>query len=135
MRSSQARYDRRVSDSLPDADLLSRAEALRSEIATHNRRYHTDDAPTISDAEYDTLVRELRELEDRHPDLAVGTSPTQQVGGPTSTLFAPVRHRQPMTSLDNAFSLEELVAWGERLERRLTREGSADDGRAPASYC
>jgi DNA ligase (NAD+) len=105
-----------------------RAEALRAEIAEHNRRYHTEDAPTISDADYDELVRELRALEERHPDLVVDGSPTTQVGAPPSATFAPVVHRLPMMSLDNAFSADELVAWGERVARRLARTAAAAPG-------
>jgi len=132
------------------ADAAERAVALRAEIAGHNRRYHAEDAPTISDAEYDLLVRELRAIEEAYPELVEPDSPTQLVGAAASTLFAPVRHRQPMTSLDNAFSAEELVAWGERIERRLARlataeatapdpdEDASDDAtseREPAGYC
>jgi DNA ligase (NAD+) len=96
-----------------------RMAELRAEIAEHNRRYYELDAPVISDAEYDELVRELRALEEAHPDLITPDSPTQTVGGPRATTFAPVVHRVPMTSLDNAFDEEELRAWGERLLRRL----------------
>ncbi|HWJ97546.1 MAG TPA: NAD-dependent DNA ligase LigA, partial [Acidimicrobiales bacterium] len=108
-----------------DEQAVDRAAALRTEIAEHNRRYHTDDAPTISDADYDELVRELRAIEERFPELAVADSPTSQVGAPPSATFAPVVHRQPMMSLDNAFSADELVAWGERLARRLARTAKA----------
>jgi DNA ligase (NAD+) len=93
------------------------AAALRAEIAHHNERYHVLDDPEISDAEYDTLVRRLRALEDAHPELAVADSPTLTVGAAPSTLFAPIAHRVPMMSLDNAFSLSELEAWGKRMER------------------
>ncbi len=117
-------YDSSVADTPPSADVTTRVERLRSEIGEHNRRYHRDDAPTISDAEYDALVRELRGYEDQFPELIVADSPTQMVGGPASTLFAPVVHRVPMTSLDNSFSAEELVAWGERVERRLARRAA-----------
>ncbi len=96
-----------------------RAAALRAEVATHDRAYHELDAPTIADAEYDALVRELRALEEAHPELATEASPTQHVGGAPSTAFAPVVHRTPMMSLDNATTAADLVAWGERLERRL----------------
>ena len=140
-----------MSDTPAEATVVERADELRAAIAEHNRRYHTEDAPTISDADYDALVRELRALEDAHPELVVEGSPTQLVGGEVSTLFAPVVHRQPMTSLDNAFSPEELTAWGERLERRLAKaeagapveeqadaEAEGDDAAAPredAGYC
>ena len=106
-------------------DIEQRVEALRAEIAEHNRRYHADDAPTISDADYDELVRELRELEGEFPELITPDSPTQLVGAPVSAQFSEVRHRVPMMSLDNAFSFDELLEWGKRLERRLGSEGAA----------
>jgi DNA ligase (NAD+) len=98
--------------------------ALRAEITEHNRRYYELDEPTISDAEWDALMRRLQELEAANPDLVTPDSPTQRVGGAPSSLFAPVRHQVPMMSLDNAFSLEELVAWGERLGRRAAEVSS-----------
>ncbi|MFM2076407.1 MAG: NAD-dependent ligase LigA, partial [Actinomycetota bacterium] len=97
-----------------------RISALRAEIAHHNERYYADDAPEISDADYDHLVRELARLEDEHPELADGSSPTAHVGaGSLSTAFAPVRHTVPMTSLDNAMDAAELTAWGDRVSRGL----------------
>ena len=77
------------------------------------------DDPEVADAEYDELVRELRALEDAFPELITPDSPTQRVGGAPAELFAPVAHRAPMLSLDNAFSEEELEAWGARVERGL----------------
>lgn len=111
---------------MPSEDPAARAAALRAEIAEHDRRYHVDDAPTIADAEYDALVRELRQLEVEHPDLADASSPTARVGAAPSATFAPVEHRLPMMSLDNAFSPDELVAWGERLARRAAELGVAE---------
>jgi DNA ligase (NAD+) len=99
-----------------------RVEELRDLIDHHNWRYHVQDDPEISDAEYDELMRELRGLEEAFPELIVPDSPTQRVGGAPSDLFAPVRHRTPMLSLDNAFSWEELNAWGKRVERALGRQ-------------
>lgn len=100
-------------------DPARRAAELRVEIEGHDRAYHELDAPTIPDADYDALVRELRALEEAHPELVTPESPTQRVGSAPSTLFAPVEHRSPMMSLDNAFAPDDLVAWGQRLERRL----------------
>ncbi len=100
-------------------DPVARAEALRAEIAHHNQRYHQLDDPEISDAEYDELVRELRQIEAEHPDLVVPDSPTGQVGAAPSTTFAPVTHHVPMMSLDNAFSAEELRAWADRLAKQV----------------
>jgi DNA ligase (NAD+) len=95
------------------------AAQLREEIAYHDDRYHHLDEPVISDAEYDELVRRLREVEAEHPELVTPDSPTQTVGAAPSSLFAPVTHSVPMMSLDNAFSEEELQAWGNRLARNV----------------
>ncbi len=94
-----------------------RVEELRARIAYHDQKYYVDDSPEISDADYDALVRELRSIEEEHPDLLTPDSPTQRVGGAPSLLFAPVRHRLPMMSLDNAFDLDELRAWVDRIAR------------------
>ena len=104
------------------ADAKRRVEELRDLINYHNYRYHVLDDPEVADAEYDQLMRELRALEDEFPELIVPDSPTQRVGGAPSELFAPVRHRAPMLSLDNSFSWEELEAWGGRVVRALGRE-------------
>ena len=101
-------------------DPVARAAELRAAIEYHNTQYHELDAPEISDAEYDEKVRELREIEELHPDLVTPDSPTQRVGATPSSLFAPVQHRTRMMSLDNAFSFEELVAWGRRMERYIS---------------
>ena len=87
-------------------------------IVHHNELYHTLDAPEIPDAEYDLLVVELRRLEADHPELASPDSPTNMVGAAPSGLFAEVRHRVPMMSLDNAFDEAELRAWAERMRRQ-----------------
>ena len=101
-------------------DPAARAAELRASIEYHNTRYHALDDPEISDAEYDEKVRELREIEELHPDVVTPDSPTQSVGATPSSLFAPVRHRTRMMSLDNAFSFDELVAWGRRMERYIS---------------
>src|SRR5438309_7977931 len=102
-------------------DPAARAGELRQQIEHHNLRYHQLDDPEISDAEYDALVRELRTLEEAHPELVTPESPTQKVGAaPDTSTFAPVRHRRPMMSLDNAFSFDELLAWGKRMERYIS---------------
>ena len=102
-----------------DEDAAARAVELRELIAYHNDRYYGDDEPEISDAEFDALLRELIELERANPALVDPDSPTQHPGGASQSTFAPVEHRVPMMSLDNAFSNEELVAWGERAMRAL----------------
>src|SRR5437870_10956740 len=106
-------------DPLP-IDPVHQAEELRSQIEYHNRRYYELDEPEISDAEFDRLMRELQALEEAHPDLRTPDSPTQRVGGAVSTLFAPVRHRQPMMSLDNATSSDDLLAWAKRMQRFIS---------------
>jgi DNA ligase (NAD+) len=97
-----------------------RADELRAQIAHHNRLYHEHDAPEIPDAEYDAMVVELRAIEEQHPELLTPDSPTLQVGGSPSVRFAPVEHRVPMMSLDNAFSFEEVAAWGKRMDRYIS---------------
>ena len=98
-------------------EAVERSEQLRELIEYHNDRYYVFDEPEISDAEFDALVAELRELEERHPDLVTPDSPTQRPGGRPASTFAPVQHRVPMLSLDNAFSEDDLVAWGVRVQR------------------
>jgi DNA ligase (NAD+) len=95
----------------------NRAEELRARIADANNRYYVLDDPILSDAEWDALSRELREIEERFPDLLTPDSPTQRVGGPPVAAFTPVVHRQPMLSLGNAFSYDELRAWYQRALR------------------
>src|SRR4029079_371979 len=98
----------------------TRAEELRELINHHAYRYHVLDDPEVSDVEYDGMVRELESFESRFPELITPDSPTQRVGGLVAAdLFAPVQHRAPMLSLDNAFSFEELEAWAKRVERAL----------------
>ena len=92
---------------------------LREQLERHNFRYHVQDDPEISDAEYDRLFREALELEALHPDWVTPDSPTQRVGGAPSAGFRPVEHAVPMLSLDNAMSPEELVAFDARVRRYL----------------
>jgi len=96
-----------------------RMEELREQVQYHNTRYHGQDDPEISDAEFDELVRELRQLEIEHPELVDDSSPTLSVGSTAITTFDPVVHRVPMTSLDNAMDESELRAWGERVAKGL----------------
>src|SRR2546421_10587110 len=100
----------------PPAEAVERVEALRELIEYHNERYFVSDEPEIADAEFDALVRELRELEAKHPTLVTPDSPTQRPGGYSASTFAPVVHRARMLSLDNAFSRDELFAWGTRVQ-------------------
>ncbi|MBX5460441.1 MAG: NAD-dependent DNA ligase LigA [Steroidobacteraceae bacterium] len=97
----------------------ARAAELRELIAYHNKRYYQLDAPEISDAEYDALMQELRELEAAHPELMTPDSPTQRVGAAPSATFAKVRHSVPMLSLGNAFGEEDVRDFVERIRRFL----------------
>jgi DNA ligase (NAD+) len=100
-----------------DAAARHRHAELSAEITEANHRYHVLDSPTISDAEYDAFMRELRALEERYPELRTPDSPTQRVGGAISTEFTAVDHLERLLSLDNAFSAEELDAWAARAQR------------------
>ena len=100
-------------------DPATRIDQLRQLIRHHEERYYVDSAPEISDAEFDALLRELQNLERDHPDLVTVDSPTQRVGGRTAEGFASVRHAEPMLSLDNAYTDDELKAFDERLRRGL----------------
>ncbi len=111
-----SRGQQRPASAVDDA---ARAAELRDLVHHHNYRYHVLDDPEVADAEYDSLVRELAALEDKHPELIVPDSPTQRVGGPVSGLFAPATHRVPMFSLDNVENLDGLEAWEGRLTRSL----------------
>ncbi|MFT4659700.1 MAG: DNA ligase (NAD+), partial [Ilumatobacter sp.] len=110
------------------AEAADRITELRKQITHHNERYHTLDDPEISDADYDGLARELRELEAHYPELLTDDSPTQQVGGAVSATFAPVEHEVPMMSLDNAMDRDELRAWADRVVKGL-------DGATPRFVC
>jgi DNA ligase (NAD+) len=100
-------------------DVRGRVEDLREQVRYHNRRYHVDDTPEISDAEYDALYRELEALEDEHPELITPDSPTQRVGGEPIEGFEEVRHSVPMLSLANARKIEYLREWDARVRRLL----------------
>ncbi len=100
-----------------DPEVLRRHGELADEISGHQFRYYVQDAPTVTDAEFDALLRELTAIEQAHPELVTPASPTQRVGGGFATEFATVQHRERMLSLDNVFSLDELAAWLERAER------------------
>jgi len=95
------------------------AESLRKEIEYHNRRYYTLDAPEITDAAYDQLLRELQALEAQYPELLTADSPTQRVGGEPLDAFSEVVHPVPMLSLDNAFDQQEFADFDRRVRERL----------------
>ena len=99
----------------PDGNPAERARWLRDHLWFHNERYYNDDAPVISDSQYDALMQELRELEAAHPELRSASSPTQIIGGSASDRFPQVQHPIPMLSLANAFSRDDLEAWHRRV--------------------
>ena len=100
-------------------DAQKEITALRREIERHNLLYYVNDAPEISDFEYDALLRRLEELEAAHPEYASPDSPTQRVGGYALNTFAQVRHEVPLESLQDVFSFDELRAFGERMDATL----------------
>ncbi|MEM8536051.1 MAG: NAD-dependent DNA ligase LigA, partial [Chloroflexota bacterium] len=100
-------------------DLVQRVTTLRQQLRDHNYRYYVLDDPAVSDAEYDTLMRELRSIEADHPELVTPDSPTQRVGAAPSDKFAKVQHPVPMYSLGNAFDENDLRAWRDRVLRLL----------------
>jgi len=106
-------------------DPAGRIDQLREIIRHHSRLYYEHDAPEIPDAEFDLMLRELSQLEDQHPDLITPDSPTQSVGGSATVTFSSVEHRVPMMSLDNAFTPDEVSAWGGRLQRRIDELGAS----------
>jgi DNA ligase (NAD+) len=104
----------------------ARAAELRAELKKHDYRYYVLDDPSVPDAEYDRLMRELRALEAAHPQLVVPDSPTQRVPGTPSAAFGEVVHSIPMLSLDNAFSDEDVAAFDRRIHERLGAEGDLE---------
>jgi DNA ligase (NAD+) len=104
----------------------ARAEELRAELSHHNHRYYVLDDPEVGDEVYDALLDELRQLEAAHPGLVTPDSPTQRVGGQAIDRLEKVVHLQPMLSLANARSEEELRAWVQRMKSRLAKEGIED---------
>ncbi len=103
--------------------IRERVAGLRDRINEANYRYYVLDSPTISDAEYDRLMRELQKLEAEHPELVTPDSPTQRVGAAPLAEFGEVRHAVPMTSMDNAFNDEEVGDWDRRVRQGLESSG------------
>jgi DNA ligase (NAD+) len=101
------------------AEVKQRIEELRSLINYHNHRYYVLDSPEISDEEYDELMRELSQLEAEHPELITPDSPTQRIGAPPAEEFGVVEHPEPLLSLANVFSYEDLAAWHRRTSNLL----------------
>lgn len=103
----------------PSVEVVAEAAELARQLHYHNHRYHVLDAPEITDAEYDRLLRRLQELEEHHPELRSADSPTQRVGATPRAGFTTVRHEMAMLSLDNAFDDDELRAFYQRIGQRL----------------
>jgi DNA ligase (NAD+) len=107
---------------MADHDAARKVADLRRQIEHHDYRYYVLDDPEVSDARYDALIRELRELEAAHPELVTPDSPTQRVGGEPARGFSEVRHAVPMLSLDNAFSEQDILEFDRRVRERLDVE-------------
>lgn len=103
-------------------DLAEKITQLRDEINYHLYRYHVLDEPVISDADYDTLFRELQQLEDAHPELVTADSPTQRIGGDPLAEFEKVAHPTQILSLSNAFNEDDLVEWEQRTKRYIDQQ-------------
>ena len=104
---------------MADTAVRDRVEWLQGQINHHNNRYYALDQPEVSDAEYDKLMQELRELEDQHPELITPHSPTQRVGAAPVEAFGVVEHPVPLLSLGNVFDRDELLAWHRRVAALL----------------
>ena len=121
----QSLFDQDVEQSLEqkqEQSIEQRYEALKTELNYHSYCYYALDDPKISDADFDALMRQLKEIEAKHPDLIAPDSPTQRVGGHVSDQFSPVQHLERMYSLDDAMDLDELDAWLDRTIKALGRE-------------
>ena len=99
-----------------------RIEELKAEITKHNKAYYEQDAPTISDFEYDELFRELKKLEELYPEYAAADSPTQRVGSNVSDKFKEIKHKYRLYSLDNSNNFEDLKRWYERIQKEYPSE-------------
>jgi DNA ligase (NAD+) len=118
-------------EAVPTEAIREEYENLADLVRKYRFAYYQEDAPLVSDAEFDTLFRRLEEIEALHPELVANDSPTQEVGGEVSAAFAPVEHLQRMYSLEDVFSLEELEAWLNRAEASIEKIG---DGSAKAAW-
>ena len=100
-------------------DVQKEINELRRKLNYYGKLYYVDDAPAISDYEYDMLMQQLKALEKEHPELVTPDSPTQRIGGPALSKFEPVHHQVPLESLTDVFSVDELFAFGERMDSTL----------------
>ena len=117
------------------AQPVDRIQWLRAEIERHNHAYYVQDAPTISDAEYDNLMRELQTLEAAHPETMTPDSPTQRVGAAPLASFNSVTHTVPMLSLGNAFEAQEVEAFDKRVSDTLRAAGKLQYGQEAEYFC
>src|SRR5512133_3239241 len=111
---------------MTDSAEIDEIKKLQKDINFHFYRYHVLDQPLISDYEYDTLIKRLRELESRHPEMVTVDSPTQRIGALAADRFQKVRHPAPILSLANSFSNDDLAAWYDRivkLDSRVAQSG------------
>ncbi|MGB9998230.1 NAD-dependent DNA ligase LigA [Streptomyces pseudogriseolus] len=111
--------DKQAETTSVPAEAREQHATLAEQIEEHRFRYYVNDAPVVSDAEFDRLLRQLEELEERYPELRTPESPTQKVAGSYETEFTSVEHRSRMLSLDNTFNDEDLAAWADRVHREL----------------
>ena len=109
-------------NTMNNSSIRERINALREQINYHNRKYYVENAPHISDYEYDQLIARLKKLEKKHPELIVPESPTQRVGGEPSEEFKTVEHAVPMLSLDNTYSKEEIIDFDKRTRKVLDED-------------
>ena len=107
---------------MPESNEKQRLLELRRLIETYNHQYYVQDQPTVPDIEYDRLMRELVDIEDRHADWVVAESPSQRVSGSPASQFSRVSHLQPLLSLDNVFSIEALKDFSNRIVQRLSSD-------------
>ena len=114
-------------DEVPAQGIRDEYEQLTEDVRRYRYAYYNEDAPLISDAEFDQLYRRLEEIEALHPELVANDSPTQEVGGEASAAFAPVEHLQRMYSLEDVFSLEELQVWIGRATASVEKQGRVDE--------
>ncbi|QTG79719.1 NAD-dependent DNA ligase LigA [Arthrobacter crystallopoietes] len=112
---------------IPSDALRDEYEQLTEDVRRYRYAYYNEDAPLVSDAEFDQLYRRLEEIEALHPEMVANDSPTQEVGGEVSAAFTPVQHLQRMYSLEDVFSLDELQVWVSRASSSVEKLGRAQD--------
>ena len=113
------------------AGATRRAAELREQLDQHDYRYYVLNEPSVPDAEYDRLMKELRDIEAAHPELVTADSPTQRVSGSASSEFGEVQHTIPMLSLNNGFTDEDLIDFDRKVRERLGTEGPIDYSATP----